>query len=95
MPLSGRRAHAYNKEQGGANKINDIFRRILKGENDMRLIDYKDKVVHFIAIGGCSMSGLAILLKQMGFKYIQGFGQRRRQSAHSAQRNGNENFRGT
>lgn len=72
MPLSGRRAHAYNKEQGGANKINDIFRRILKGENDMRLIDYKDKVVHFIAIGGCSMSGLAILLKQMGFKYIQG-----------------------
>lgn len=38
----------------------------------MKLTDYKEKVIHFIAIGGCSMSGLAILLHQMGFKYIQG-----------------------
>ena len=38
----------------------------------MRLTDYKDKVIHFIAIGGCSMSGLAVLLGKMGFKYIQG-----------------------
>ena len=38
----------------------------------MKLTDYKEKVIHFIAIGGCSMSGLAILLHQMGFKYIRG-----------------------
>ena len=38
----------------------------------MRLTDYKDKVIHFIAIGGCSMSGLAVLLGKMGFKHIQG-----------------------
>ncbi len=32
------------------------------------LQDYKNKVVHFIGIGGCSMSGLAIILKNLGYK---------------------------
>ena len=29
---------------------------------------YKDNVVHFIGIGGCSMSGLAVILKNLGYK---------------------------
>ncbi len=32
------------------------------------LQDYKGRYVHFIGIGGCSMSGLAIILKSLGFK---------------------------
>ena len=31
------------------------------------LQNYKGKVVHFIGIGGCSMSGLAIILKNLGY----------------------------
>ncbi len=31
------------------------------------LQDYKGKIVHFIGIGGCSMSGLAIILKNLGY----------------------------
>ncbi len=31
------------------------------------LQDYKDKTIHFIGIGGCSMSGLAVILKSLGF----------------------------
>lgn len=38
----------------------------------MQLNDFKGKVIHFIAIGGCSMSGLAVLLDEMGFEHIQG-----------------------
>ncbi len=29
---------------------------------------YKDRVVHFIGIGGCSMSGLAVILKDLGYQ---------------------------
>lgn len=29
---------------------------------------YKDGVVHFIGIGGCSMSGLAVILKALGYR---------------------------
>lgn len=29
---------------------------------------YKDSVVHFIGIGGCSMSGLAVILKNLGYR---------------------------
>jgi UDP-N-acetylmuramate--alanine ligase len=29
---------------------------------------YKDDVVHFIGIGGCSMSGLAVILKDLGYR---------------------------
>ncbi len=32
------------------------------------LRDFKGKTVHFIGIGGCSMSGLAIILKNLGYK---------------------------
>ena len=33
----------------------------------MNLMDYKNKKVHFIAVGGSSMSGLAMMLGQSGF----------------------------
>lgn len=33
----------------------------------IELNEYKGKSVHFIAIGGCSMSGLAVILKNLGF----------------------------
>ncbi len=32
----------------------------------IRLQQYKGKSVHFIGIGGCSMSGLAVILKDLG-----------------------------
>lgn len=32
------------------------------------LKQYKGKSIHFIAIGGCSMSGLAVILKNLGYK---------------------------
>lgn len=32
------------------------------------LQDFKGRTVHFIGIGGCSMSGLAIILKNLGYK---------------------------
>lgn len=35
------------------------------------LQDFKGRTIHFIGIGGCSMSGLAIILKSLGFK-VQG-----------------------
>ena len=31
------------------------------------LKDFKGRTVHFIGIGGCSMSGLAIILKNLGY----------------------------
>jgi len=34
--------------------------------------DFKDKRIHFIAIGGSSMSGLAEILHSWGYKYISG-----------------------
>lgn len=34
----------------------------------INLQDYIGKPVHFIGIGGCSMSGLAVILKNLGFK---------------------------
>lgn len=34
----------------------------------IRLQQYKDKSIHFIGIGGCSMSGLAVILKDLGFR---------------------------
>jgi len=33
----------------------------------IRLQQYKGKSVHFIGIGGCSMSGLAVILKDLGY----------------------------
>ena len=33
----------------------------------INLQDYKDKTIHFIGIGGCSMSGLAVILKNLGY----------------------------
>ncbi len=33
----------------------------------IELEQYKDKRVHFIGIGGCSMSGLAVILKNLGY----------------------------
>lgn len=37
-------------------------------ENMINLQEYKGKIVHFIGIGGCSMSGLAVILKNLGYK---------------------------
>ena len=36
--------------------------------NTLRLSDYKDKLIHFIGIGGSSMSGLAELLTALGYQ---------------------------
>ncbi|MEE1515200.1 MAG: UDP-N-acetylmuramate--L-alanine ligase [Christensenellaceae bacterium] len=33
----------------------------------IKLTDYKDKKIHFIGIGGCSMSGLAQILSNLGY----------------------------
>ena len=38
----------------------------------MNILDYKNKRVHFIAIGGSSMSGLAMMLKNLGFDKLSG-----------------------
>ena len=35
---------------------------------NIKLPDYKDKPIHFIGIGGCSMSGLAQILAVNGYK---------------------------
>ena len=36
--------------------------------NTLRLSDYKDKLIHFIGIGGSSMSGLAELRTALGYQ---------------------------
>lgn len=38
----------------------------------MNILDFKNKRVHFIAIGGSSMSGLAIMLCNLGFDKLSG-----------------------
>lgn len=38
----------------------------------MNLMDYKNKKVHFIAVGGSSMSGLAMMLHNLGFDKLSG-----------------------
>lgn len=38
---------------------------------NVKLDDYKNKTIHFIGIGGCSMSGIAMILKNLGFT-VQG-----------------------
>jgi len=38
----------------------------------MNILDFKNKRVHFIAIGGSSMSGLAMMLKNLGFDRLSG-----------------------
>lgn len=38
----------------------------------MNILDYKNKRVHFIAIGGSSMSGLAMMLLNLGFTGVSG-----------------------
>lgn len=38
----------------------------------IRLEEYKDKHIHFIAIGGSSMSGLAMMLANLGFTKLSG-----------------------
>lgn len=34
----------------------------------LNLKDYQDKTIHFIGIGGCSMSGLALILNNLGYR---------------------------
>ena len=54
--------------------ISDIFNNVLINSSfdlKKRELITKDKVYHFIGIGGCGMSGIAKVMSEMGFK-IQG-----------------------
>ncbi len=53
----------------------------------MKINDFKDKKIHFIGIGGCSMSGLAMIMKNLGYE-VQGSDAKTGQFTAALEKNG-------